>query len=54
MMPCVLVAQLGARMHYAVPRILHEAGALDRFFTDICATGAWARTLGALLKSTAP
>lgn len=25
---------LGARMHYAVPRLLHEAGLLDRFFTD--------------------
>jgi glycosyltransferase involved in cell wall biosynthesis len=54
MMPCVLVAQLGARMHYAVPRILHEAGALDRFFTDICATGAWARTLGALPAGIVP
>ena len=54
MMPCVLVAQLGARMHYAVPRILHEAGALDRFFTDICATGAWARALGALPAGIVP
>lgn len=25
---------MGARMHYAVPRLLHEAGLLDRFFTD--------------------
>lgn len=25
---------LGARMHYAVPRLLHEAGLLDRFYTD--------------------
>jgi hypothetical protein len=32
------VAQLGARRHYAVPRILHGAGLLDRFYTDICAT----------------
>jgi len=30
----VAVAMLGARMHYAVPRLLHEAGLLDRFFTD--------------------
>ena len=30
----VTVAMLGARMHYAVPRLLHEAGLLDRFFTD--------------------
>jgi glycosyltransferase involved in cell wall biosynthesis len=25
---------LGARMHYAVPRLLNEAGLLERFFTD--------------------
>ncbi len=30
----IAVAQLGARRHYAVPRILHEAGLLERFFTD--------------------
>jgi len=36
-----LVAQLGARMHYAVPRILHEAGELERFFTDLCAVRGW-------------
>lgn len=30
----VTVAQFGARMHYAVPRILEEAGRLERFFTD--------------------
>jgi glycosyltransferase involved in cell wall biosynthesis len=29
-----IVAQLGARMHYAVPRILHEAGMLGRLYTD--------------------
>src|SRR5919106_6210855 len=29
-----MVAQLGARRHYAVPRILHEAGMLDRLYTD--------------------
>ena len=30
----VTVAMLGARMHYAVPRLLHEAGLLERFYTD--------------------
>jgi hypothetical protein len=30
----VVVAQLGARRHYAVPRLLHKAGILERFFTD--------------------
>jgi glycosyltransferase involved in cell wall biosynthesis len=28
------VAMIGARMHYAVPRLLHEAGRLGRFYTD--------------------
>jgi glycosyltransferase involved in cell wall biosynthesis len=36
--PKFIVAQLGARMHYAVPRILHEARMLDAFYTDTCAT----------------
>jgi glycosyltransferase involved in cell wall biosynthesis len=36
-----LVAQLGARMHYAVPRILAEAGLLEHLFTDICAVKGW-------------
>lgn len=30
----IVVAQFGARMHYAVPRIFHEAGILERLFTD--------------------
>ncbi|MGA9673639.1 MAG: glycosyltransferase family 4 protein [Terracidiphilus sp.] len=33
----VIVAQLGARMHYAVPVILQRAGILERLYTDICA-----------------
>src|SRR5918994_2027868 len=32
--PRIAVAQLGARMHYAVPRIFHEAGLLERLYTD--------------------
>jgi glycosyltransferase involved in cell wall biosynthesis len=32
-----LVAQLGARMHYAVPRIFDSAGALETLYTDISA-----------------
>lgn len=42
-----LVAQLGARMHYAVPRILHSAGMLEMLATDIVA-GRWAEPLGRL------
>lgn len=30
----VTVAMLGARCHYAVPRLLHEAGCLEAFHTD--------------------
>ena len=39
------VSLLGARMHYAVPRVLHSAGLLERFFTDICAQKGWPRLL---------
>jgi len=39
------VAQLGARMHYAVPRILADGGALSHFYTDICAIQGWPRGL---------
>lgn len=39
----VVVSQLGARMHYAVPRILAENGMLAHFYTDICATVGWPR-----------
>jgi len=31
----IVVAQLGARMHYAVPAILARSGFLERFYTDI-------------------
>jgi glycosyltransferase involved in cell wall biosynthesis len=41
----VVVAQLGARMHYAVPRILERAGLLERLYTDICALKGWPRFL---------
>jgi glycosyltransferase involved in cell wall biosynthesis len=33
----VVVAQLGARMHYAVPAILERSGMLERLYTDIYA-----------------
>jgi hypothetical protein len=41
----VVVSQLGARMHYAVPRILDSAGELERFYTDIHAGKGWPRSL---------
>lgn len=39
------VCQLGARMHYAVPQILHEAGSLERLFTDVYLSSTCARLL---------
>lgn len=44
----VVVAQLGARMHYAVARILHSEGLLERLYTDTCATKGWPRLLHAI------
>ena len=32
--PKIVVAQLGARRHYAVPVLLHQEGMLAQFFTD--------------------
>ena len=40
-MPQFLVAQIGARRHYAIPRMLSAAGMLDHFCTDICAAKGW-------------
>jgi len=42
------VIQLGARRHYAVARALAAAGALERLFTDICASSGWPRLLAAI------
>jgi glycosyltransferase involved in cell wall biosynthesis len=44
----IAVAQLGARMHYAVPRIFHSAGLLDRFYTDLAIGRGFARTVKSL------
>ena len=52
--PTVVVAQLGARMHYAVPRMLHTAGLLERLYTDICATKGLPSLLGSVPKRLRP
>jgi glycosyltransferase involved in cell wall biosynthesis len=44
----VSVAQLGARMHYAVPRVLAARGLLHRLFTDIWATDRISHSLNAV------
>jgi glycosyltransferase involved in cell wall biosynthesis len=43
--PRVAVAQIGARMHYAVPTVLHRAGILEVLHTDLCAEAGWVRTM---------
>jgi glycosyltransferase involved in cell wall biosynthesis len=40
-----IVSQLGARMHYGVPRIFHAEGRLEHLYTDICASRGWPRIL---------
>ena len=39
------VALVGARMHYAIPRMLHDAGMLEHLYTDIVASKGWPRVL---------
>ncbi len=48
------VAQLGARMHYAVPSLLHRAGNLEHFFTDSCADKGWPQFLQFLPQTLRP
>jgi glycosyltransferase involved in cell wall biosynthesis len=48
------VCQLGARMHYAVPRILHEHGMLERLYTDLCAAKGWPRAFARLPRRIRP
>ncbi|CAH1654331.1 Glycosyltransferase involved in cell wall biosynthesis [Hyphomicrobiales bacterium] len=44
----VAVVQLGARMHYAVPRMLAAQGELARLYTDVTAVQGWPRLVGRL------
>jgi hypothetical protein len=41
----VVVALMGARMHYAIPRLLHDHSVLAHFYTDICASKGALRIL---------
>lgn len=44
--PQVIVAQIGARMHYAVPALFHRNGHLSQLFTDAYAgVGSWMHDL---------
>lgn len=49
-----LVALLGARMHYAVPRILHQENLLKHLYTDICAVKGWPKLLQIIPQSLQP
>ena len=40
-----ICSQIGAREHYAIPRVLHRAGRLEHLYTDFWATAPW-RLLG--------
>lgn len=40
-----VVAMIGARMHYAIPRMLNDAGMLELLYTDIVANKGWPRLL---------
>ncbi len=49
--PAMMVAQIGARMHYAVPEIFQAAGCLDHFYTDVSA-GAELQAISRLMPRT--
>jgi len=36
-----ICAQIGAREHYAIPRVLHRSGRLEALFTDYWSHGLW-------------
>jgi len=46
--PQVMVAQIGARHHYAIPRMLEKSGHLQSFHTDASAAKGLGRLLAAL------
>ncbi|MFO1006823.1 MAG: glycosyltransferase family 4 protein [Planctomycetaceae bacterium] len=46
----VLVTQIGARRHYAVPAALQQAGMLTGLYTDVSMAAPWLRTLKQILS----
>lgn len=50
----MLVAQLGARMHYAVPELLADKGRLAHFYTDIHGGGRFGRLLNLVPQQLQP
>lgn len=49
-----VVARFGPYMHYAVPRMLHELGRLERLYTDIYADQGWTRLAGLIPRAVQP
>jgi glycosyltransferase involved in cell wall biosynthesis len=47
----ITVAQIGARRHYAIPAVLHQAGLLDRLHTDLCADIGALRLAGRMVPA---
>lgn len=45
---------MGARMHYAVPRLLSAHGVLAHFYTDICASVGWPSLLRLIPQGVLP
>lgn len=45
----LIVAQIGARHHYAVPRMLAKADCLEAFYTDACASHGFGRVCDTVL-----
>ena len=43
-----IAAQIGAREHYAIPRVLHRAGKLETLYTDLWAGTMW-QAMGSFL-----
>ncbi len=50
----ILVAQIGARRHYAVPAALYRAGLLAGLYTDVCMAAPWLRMVGKVLPTSWP
>jgi glycosyltransferase involved in cell wall biosynthesis len=44
-----ICSQIGAREHYAIPRVLHRAGKLEHLYTDFWASAPW-RLLGKITR----
>lgn len=47
----IIVTQIGARHHYAIPRMFENSGNLESLYTDFCAQRGAARALNILLTT---